>query len=79
MTHKKAKQSDYAAVCAQLGFYAETKFVEITSAGSIGFTCGKPEEVLSLAAAVQREGYRMSRELIAACKRADGYWQPRAA
>jgi hypothetical protein len=66
---KKAKQSQYAAVCAELGVRADVRFVEITSAGSISFTCGKPEECRALAYAARQAGYTVSRALDKASKR----------
>ncbi|BAL85139.1 hypothetical protein SELR_pSRC300660 (plasmid) [Selenomonas ruminantium subsp. lactilytica TAM6421] len=41
---KKARAKDYDKVCHELGFNPGVKFIKITTRGTIGFTCGKPEE-----------------------------------
>lgn len=56
-------ERSYPDICHELGFLAETHFVQVNSAGSIGFTCGKPSEIRALAAAVSEHGYRPSKTL----------------
>ena len=47
----------YEEICAELGFLAEVKFVEIYENGKIGFSCGKPNEIKSLWYAIREAGY----------------------
>jgi hypothetical protein len=61
---KKASNKNYEAVCADLGMRAEIKFVEITRAGTITFTCGKPDEIRSLLSATERAGYKPAKSLV---------------
>ena len=56
----KTDSPKYIETCKRLGFRPEIQFVKLNSNGSIGFTCGKPEEIRSLARAVEREGMKMS-------------------
>lgn len=56
-------ERSYPDICHELGFLAETHFVQVNSVGSIGFTCGKPSEIRALAAAVSEHGYRPSKTL----------------
>lgn len=53
----------YDGVCYNLGFAARVNFVKITSAGTISFTCGKPNEIKALYSAVVNNGYVPSAEL----------------
>lgn len=66
---KKAKQSDYESVCAELGMRADIHFVEITPSGSISFTCGKDHECRLLAHNARQAGYSISKELREAAAR----------
>jgi hypothetical protein len=59
----------YEQICNTLGFLASVKFVTVTPTGSIGFTTGKPEEILSLLAAVRAHGMTPSRGLLLAARR----------
>lgn len=54
----------YEDVCHDLGFIPETKFVEITNAGTITFTCGSPYEVKGLLRAVREKGYKPAQSLL---------------
>lgn len=54
---------DYAEICKELGFVAETNFVRITSKGTVSYTAGKPEEVKALYASAIKNGYKPSRAL----------------
>lgn len=56
-------QMTYNDVCKLLGYIPEAHFVEITTAGTITFTAGKPCEVLRLAQAVTAEGLVQSGSL----------------
>lgn len=47
----------YDEVCTQLGYRPEVHFVEITTAGTIAVTLGKPHEVLGLAQAITAAGF----------------------
>lgn len=53
----------YEELCKRLGFIPEVEFVELTNAGTITFTVGKPEEIKALYAAVLREGFKPARNL----------------
>ena len=56
-------QMTYNDVCKLLGYIPEIHFVEITTAGTITFTAGKPGEVLRLARAVTAAGLVQSGSL----------------
>lgn len=49
----------YDELCHDLGFIPETHFVEVTKAGTIYGTFGKPEEFQALRAAAQEKGYKL--------------------
>jgi hypothetical protein len=51
------------AIVKLLGFQPEIHFVTIERGGAIGFSAGKPEEIQSLARAVQKYGFKMSKGL----------------
>lgn len=53
----------YKDVCKRLGFIPDVHFVTITNAGTIGFSCGKPFEILALQAACRENGFVMSKAL----------------
>lgn len=46
----------YDEVCGLLGYNPDSHFVDVTTAGAISFTAGKPHEVLGLARAVTAAG-----------------------
>lgn len=56
-------EMSYEEVCAELGFIASVHFVKITSAGTISYTVGKPNEISALRAAVKASGYKASKSL----------------
>lgn len=58
----------YDEVCHELGFIPECKFVKITTAGTITFTCGTPDEVWALFRAVKRCGFTTAKGLERAIK-----------
>lgn len=58
----------YEELCKRLGFIPETEFVELTNAGTVTFTIGKPEEIKALYAAVLREGFKPAKSLVAVDK-----------
>ena len=55
----------YEELCKRLGFIPETEFVELTNAGTVTFSIGKPEEVKALYAAVLRKGFMPAKSLSA--------------
>lgn len=57
-------EMSYEEVCAELGFIASVHFVKVTSAGTIGYTVGKPYEINALRAAVKANGYKASKSLL---------------
>jgi hypothetical protein len=65
----KINKANYDEVCHELGFDPRSKFVKIGPNGSIGFTVGKPQEILALREAASLAGYAISRGLEAARKR----------
>lgn len=62
-------QSTYEAVCEDLGFIAQMHFVEVTTANTITFTMGKPDEVWALLSAVESKGYKPAKSLLRAAGR----------
>lgn len=64
-----ASRKQYDEVCHDLGFEPECGFVEITTRGTITFTCGHPEDIRALYAACLRRGYKPARSLIKAVAR----------
>lgn len=61
--HKCARREDYAAICHELGFAPDIHFVVITNRGTITFSCGRPQEIRALYAAVIRCGYKPAARL----------------
>ena len=59
----------YAEICHDLGFRPECTYVDITTSGSITFTCGKTDEAKALAEACRQNGYKVSKRLEAAIRR----------
>lgn len=55
----------YKELCKRLGFISETEFVELTNAGTVTFSIGKPEEIKALYAAVLRKGFMPAKSLSA--------------
>ena len=55
----------YEELCKRLGFIPETEFVELTNAGTVTFSIGKPEEIKALYAAVLRKGFMPAKSLSA--------------
>lgn len=53
-----AIEMTYEDLCRDLGFDPDVRFVEVTRAGSITYTIGKPEEIHALWAAVSERGYK---------------------
>ena len=53
----------YEELCKRLGYIPETEFVELTNAGTVTFTIGKPEEIKALYAAVLREGFKPAQKM----------------
>jgi hypothetical protein len=58
----------YEELCKRLGFTPETEFVELTNAGTVTFTIGKPEEIKALYAAVLRKSFMPDKALAAVDK-----------
>lgn len=58
----------YEDICQKLGFIADSRFIKVTSSGSISFTCGKTREVMRLYAACRDHGFVPSKALTAAAK-----------
>ena len=56
----------YEQVCEDLGFSASSRFIEVYSCGSIGWSLGKPQEIIALRKAVRDLGYRASKALASA-------------
>ena len=55
----------YEELCKRLGFIPKVEFVELTNAGTVSFSIGKPEEIKALYAAVLREGFKPAKALAA--------------
>ena len=53
-------------IAKRLGYRPEVGFVQATKTGTVGFSCGKPEEVRELLRRVRAAGLRPSRNLIRA-------------
>ena len=53
-----AEDMTYEDVCHDLGFLPEVSFVRITKAGTISYTCGKPDEIRALYFSVRKKGYK---------------------
>ena len=53
----------YNDCCHRLGINPDCHFVDITSRGTIQWTCGKPEEIKHLRAAVEAAGMVPSKKL----------------
>ena len=55
----------YEELCKRLGYVPEVEFVELTNAGTVTFSIGKPEEIKALYAAVLRKGFMPAKSLSA--------------
>lgn len=64
----RKEEMTYGDVCHELGFICECAFVKITTAGTITFTCGKPDEICALFRAVKRCGFAPAKGLERAIK-----------
>lgn len=53
----------YDDVCHELGFIPDVHFVEITTRGTITFTCGKPHEIKALYNSVYEHGFCPAKSL----------------
>lgn len=51
---------NYEEICRQLGYDPKVEFVEVNEDGTIGFTVGKPDEILKLAQRAEQAGYPLS-------------------
>lgn len=58
-----------AEIAKRLGVDPDVKFVKLTSRGTVSFTVGKPNEILSLWRAVRSAGLQPSRKLVTAVER----------
>jgi hypothetical protein len=58
----------YQEVCKALGFLPEVQFVKLNRGGSIGFTCGRPQEIRALLKAVNALGLTPSKALVQASR-----------
>ena len=58
-----------AEVAKQLGYNPDVHFVELTTRGTVTFTCGKPEEIQGLLRATLAAGMKPSKNLVAAAQR----------
>ena len=58
----KKVEMTYEAICKELEFLAEIHFVKITSASTVSFTAGKPQEIIALWTSVNRHGYKPSQK-----------------
>lgn len=57
------KEMTYEAICKVLEFNAECEFVRITTAGTIGFWCGTPQDIKSLYRKCQLQGFKIAKSL----------------
>lgn len=63
----------YDEVCHLLGYNPDSNFVEVTPAGTITFTLGRPDEVLRLARAVTAAGLVQAGNLRQTVRREFGF------
>ena len=61
---KEKVEMTYEEICHDLGFISEVHFVRITTAGTISFTLGRPNEIRSLVAACRERGYKPAKRLL---------------
>ena len=63
----RRERMKYGEICERLGGYiVEVGFVRVTSAGTICFWCGKPEDVKALRFRAEQNGFVPSKALAAA-------------
>lgn len=62
---KYGKMADmpYEEICHQLGFKASIHFVKVTSYGTVSWSIGKPNEILSLRLACEMNGFTPAKKL----------------
>lgn len=65
------QEMTYDEVCDKLGFISDAHFVEVTTAGTISFTLGKPHEVRALLSSVRAHGFVPAQALVRVCSQ---YW-----
>ena len=53
----------YSEICRKLNISAETNFVKITSAGTVSYTLGRPDEITYLYQQVINHGFRPAKSL----------------
>lgn len=63
MINGSVKEMGYAELCERLGFNADTRFVRITTAQTVSFSLGRPNEIRALKSACEKIGCRMSKKL----------------
>lgn len=59
-TDGSTENMTYNDLCHRLGFIPEVHFVRVTTAGTVSFWCGKPDEIRSLKRACTDCNIRMS-------------------
>lgn len=59
----KKIEMDYSEICRKLNISASEKFVKVTSAGTITWTCGRPNEITYLYHQVINHGFRPAKNL----------------
>lgn len=57
------KEMSYDEICHKLGISPDVHFVHVTTAGTIGFTVGKPDEIRYLHRMCAENGFRASKDL----------------
>ena len=58
------RDESYEYYCHRLGINPDIHFVKITNAGTISFSCGKPDEVRYLLKMCRENGYKPSKKLV---------------
>ena len=67
--NRAVREQKYIGICEKLGIRPEIHFVEITSRGTITFTCGKPDEIRYLLSQCKKAGLTPARSLVKAASR----------
>lgn len=62
--NNEKQEMTYEEVCRDLGFTPSVNFVKVTTAGTIGFWAGKPNEIRALYKSVEEHGYMPSKALL---------------
>ena len=57
-------EMEYSDFCHKLGFAPDANFIKITSRYTVGWTVGKPDEILALKNACKKYGYKMKKTLV---------------